>query len=722
MDGRVRQDIQTLSRRDFFRIVAAAGGGLALAMELHAQEEGGTQTARSPGPLRPASAFLRISSDDSITIVTPAVEMGQGGHTSLPMIIIEELDGDWQRVRVEDAPAATVYNNPLFGQQATVGSFAVRGWYAELRRIGATARAMLIQAAAEQWNVPPSSCSAATSRITHPPSGRSCTFGSVAERAAKLPVPQQVTLKSTTQFTLIGTSPRRVDVQDKVDGSAHFGIDVRLPGMLYAAIKASPSLSGQLRSLDDSAARRVPGYRATVRLPDAVIVVADKYWQARKALDAIKVEFDPGKLGDVDSAEVSRRLQAGVLEAGTVVRHDGDAPGALSKAMSVIEALYEVPYLAHACMEPMNCTASVDAQGCEVWCGTQTPQTAQAAAAQVLGIAPSAVKVSAMYLGGGFGRRGEADYVRQAVAAAKAVGRPVKLIWSREEDIQHDFYRPAAAIRFRGALDRGQLLALDCNVATASAPSFGGRASPAFYTSGVADASYAIPNFRVTGVNQDIGVRFGFWRSVNDSHNPFMLESFIDELAHQAKQDPYRFRRAMLQHSAAHRQLKILDLIAEKANWDHPAPGHFLGIAAFLAYGSYIGTVAEVSVSGKTVTLHRVVTAIDCGTAIHPDNICAQLEGGMVYGLTAAVHGEITLAHGAVQQSNFADYPVLTMARMPRVDCFVSPSGDDPGGVGEPGTAPIAPALANAVFAATGTRVRSLPLSKHGFEFAVART
>jgi isoquinoline 1-oxidoreductase beta subunit len=721
MDATARQEIRTLSRRDFVRTVAAIGGGLALAMELRAQEAGGVPPARSPGPPKPLAAFVRIGPDDSITIVTPAVEMGQGGHTSLPMIILEELDGDWNRVRVEDAPADAIYNNPLFGQQATVGSFAVRGWYAELRRIGATARTMLIQAAAEQWNVPPSSCSAAASRITHQSSGRSCSFGSVAAHAATLPVPQQVTLKSTTEFTLIGTSPRRVDVADKVDGSARYGIDVHVPGMLYAAIKASPSLSGQLRSLDDSAARRLPGYRATVRLPDAVIVVADRYWQARQALEAIKVEFDPGKLGDVDSAEVSRRLQAGVLEAGAVVRHDGDAPGALAKAESVIEAVYEVPYLAHACMEPMNCTARVDAQGCEIWCGTQMPQAAQGAAAKVLGIAPSAVKVNSMYLGGGFGRRGEVDYVTQTVAAAKAIGRPVKLIWSREEDIQHDFYRPAAAIRFRGAVDSGQLLALDCNVATASAPSFGGRASPGFYTGGVADASYAIPNFRVTGVNQDIGVRFGFWRSVNDSHNPFMLESFIDELAHRAKQDPYRFRRAMLQHPAARRQLKLLDLIAEKADWDHPPSGHFLGIAAFLAYGSYIGTVAEVSVSGKTVTLHRVVAAIDCGTAIHPDNIRAQLEGGMVYGLTAAVHGEITLAHGAVQQTNFADYPVLTMAQIPRVDCFIAPSGDSPGGVGEPGTAPIAPALANAIFAATGTRVRSLPLSRHGLELAVAR-
>jgi isoquinoline 1-oxidoreductase beta subunit len=713
--------LSPVTRRDFVRTVAAIGGGLALAMDLSAQEVG-EPTPRSTGPAKPPSAFLRIGEDDTITVTTPAAEMGQGAHTAMPMIIIEELGGDWQHLRVEDAPAAAVYNNPLSGIQATVGSFAVRGWYSELRRLGAAAREMLVQAAAARWSVPASECSAAKSRITHPASGRSCTFGAVATNAAKLPVPAQPPLTPPTQFTLIGTSPRRVDVADKVDGTARYGIDVRVPGMLYAAIKQSPSFSGKVRSIDDSAVKTMPGYRATVRLENAVIVVADKYWQARKALEAVKVDFDPGNLGMLDSAEVSRRLQAGVLKAGDVVRHDGDAAATLGTAPSVLEATYEVPYLAHACMEPMNCTVQADAQGCEVWCGTQMPQVAQAVAAQVMGLSPAAVRVNGLYLGGGFGRRGEADFVAQAAAAAKAIGKPVKLIWSREEDIQHDFYRPAAAIRFRGALENGQLVALDCNVATSSAPHFGpGPTSPAFYTGGVSDTSYAIPNLRVTGVNEDIGVRFGFWRSVSDSHNPFMLESFIDELAHAAKQDPYRFRRAMLQHPAGTRQRKLLDLLAEKAGWNHPKPGHFFGIAAFLAYGSYIGSVVEVSVSGTTVTLHRVISAIDCGTVIHPDNVRAQMEGGMVYGLTAALKGEITLERGAVKQSNFNDYSALTMADMPRIDCFIAPSGDAPGGVGEPGTAPIAPALANAVFAATGTRVRSLPLSKHGFTFAVSR-
>jgi isoquinoline 1-oxidoreductase subunit beta len=423
---------------------------------------------------------------------------------------------------------------------------------------------------------------------------------------------------------------------------------------------------------------------------------------------------------------VSQRLRAGFTEPGIVARNDGDVEAALARAATTLESAYEVPYLAHACMEPMNCTARVTADGCELWCGTQLPQATQAAAARALDIPPSRVKVHVQYLGGGFGRRGEADFATQAALAAKAAGgRPVKLIWSREEDIQHDFYRPAAAIRFRGGLDSsGKLVALECKVISASAPSFGRPGGPPFFTEGVADANYLIPNFRVTGLNQDLGVRFGFWRSVNDSHNPFMMEGFIDELARKAKQDPYQFRRAMLQHDRPNvqRQLAVLDLLAQKANWQHPAPGHAFGIAAFGSFGSFIGSVVEVSVKDQIVTLHRVITVIDCGVAIHPDNIKAQLEGGMVFGLTAALRGEITLDNGAVTQSNFNDYPMLSLAEMPKVESYIVPSTAPPGGVGEPGTGPIAPALGNAIYAATGQRVRTLPLSKSQLSVMAART
>jgi isoquinoline 1-oxidoreductase subunit beta len=496
--------------------------------------------------------------------------------------------------------------------------------------------------------------------------------------------------------------------------------------MLYAAVKTCPTFGGKLKSFDDRACRSMPAYRGTVPLENGVVVVARSYWQARKALALVKVDYDLGHLAELDSEQVSHRLRAGFDEPGVLARHDGDVQAALARAAKRLESTYEVPYLAHACMEPMNCTARVTDEGCDVWCGTQNPQAAQTAAAAALGMPPSRVKVHVQYLGGGFGRRGEADYVTQAVSAAKATqGRPVKLIWSREEDLQHDFYRPAAAIRFRGGLDAaGRLTALECKVISASAPAFGRPGGPPFFVEAVADVNYQIPNFHVTGLNKDLGVRFGFWRSVNHSHNPFMIEGFIDELARSAGQDPYQFRRALLQHDSegARRQLAVLDLLAAKANWQHPPAGHFFGIAAFPAFGSYIGTVVEVSVEDRIVTLQRVIQAIDCGVAVHPDNIKAQLEGGMVFGLTAALRGEITLRNGAVTQTNFNDYPMLAMLEMPVVESYIVPSTAAPGGVGEPGTGPIAPALANAIYAATGKRVRSLPLSKHQLSLQVART
>jgi isoquinoline 1-oxidoreductase subunit beta len=714
-----------ITRREFVG-GAVALSGLTLSLELPAQE---TARQGAPGAARPPrtpSAFLQIGEDDGITIITPAVEMGQGGHTSMPMIIMEELGGHWGRLRVADAPAAAIYDNPLFGLQATVGSFSVRGWYLELRRIGAAARIMLLQAAAQNWKVSPLHCVADGSEIVHEPSGRRCSFGSVARLAAHLPVPQDPPLKTVAQYTIIGSSPPRVDVPDKVDGSARYGIDVTLPDMLYAAVKTCPTFGGKLKSFDDSACRNMSAYRGTVPLEDGVVVVARSYWQARKALERVNVEYDLGRLAGLDSEEVSRQLRAGFDEPGIVARHDGNVEAALAGAAKRVESSYEVPYLAHACMEPMNCTARVTDAGCEVWCGTQNPQAAQTAAAAALGIAPARVKVHVQYLGGGFGRRGEADFVTQAVKAAKATNaKPVKLIWSREEDIQHDFYRPAAAIRFRGGLDAaGKLVALEAKVISASAPGIGRPGAPPFFVEAVADANYQIPNFYVTGLNKDLGVRFGFWRSVNHSHNPFMMEGFIDELARAAGKDPYQFRRAMLQHDSegARRQLAVLDLMAEKADWQHPPAGHAFGISAFEAFGSFIGTIVEVEVKDRYVTVHRVVQAIDCGVAVHPDNIRAQLEGGMAFGLTAAVRGEITLKNGAVMQANFNDYPALTLPEMPAVETYIVPSTAAPGGVGEPGTGPIAPSLGNAIYAATGQRLRSLPLSRHRLSLKSART
>jgi isoquinoline 1-oxidoreductase subunit beta len=715
-----------ITRREFVGVAATAVGGFALSLDLPAQETARPLPAAAPHAPRTPSAFLQIGEDDGIIIITPAVEMGQGGHTALPMIIMEELGGSWDRLGVADAPAAAIYNNPLFGLQATVGSFSVRGWYTELRRIGAAARIMLLQAAAHTWKVSANECSVDDSLVLHVPSGRKCSFGSVARLAANMPIPQDPPLKTVAQYTVIGTHQPRVDIPSKVDGSARFGIDVSLPDMLYAAVKTSPTFGGKLKSFDDSDCRSMPAFKGTIPIEDGVIVVATSYWQARKALARVRVDYDAGPLAGLDSEKVSQQLRAGFDEPGIVARNDGDVEAALASAAKRVEATYEVPYLAHACMEPMNCTARVTDEGCEVWCGTQNPQAAQAGAAKALGIPPARVKVHVQYLGGGFGRRGEADFVTQAVLAAKTTnGRPVKLIWSREEDIQHDFYRPAAAIRFRGGLDAaGKLIALECKVVSASAPSFGRPGGPPFFVEAVADANYQIPNFRVTGLNKDLGIRFGFWRSVNHSHNPFMFEGFIDELARSAGRDPYQFRRAMLQHEreGAPRQLAVLDLLAEKANWQHPPAGHAFGISAFSAFGSFIGTVVEVSVHDNVVTVHRVIQAIDCGVAVHPDNIKAQLEGGMVYGLTAVLRGEITLKNGAVTQTNFNDYPMLALLEMPKVESYIVPSTAAPGGVGEPGTGPIAPSLANAIYAATGTRVRSLPLSRNSLSYRALRT
>jgi isoquinoline 1-oxidoreductase beta subunit len=710
-----------VTRREFVSLVAGASGGLALAIKLPALAADAAPTPMVRNP----SAFLQIGVDDSIMITTPSVEMGQGAHTAMPMIMMEELGGDWRRLQVRDAAPDKVYDNPLSRTQMTVGSFSVRGWYTQLRQIGAAAREMLILTAAQDWQAPVSECSAANSVITHGPSGRSCSFGSVAARAASLAVPQQPALKDNRDFGLIGTSPRRTEIATKVDGSAQFGIDVKLPDMLYAAVKTCPTLGGKLKSFDASAAEKISGYHSTVTLPDGVITIARSYWQAKKALDKVTVEYDLGPLAGVDSAKISALLHTALDAAAPVARSDGDALTALKNAAHTLEAVYEVPYLAHACMEPMNCTARVDANGAEVWVPTQAPQRAQQTAANVIGTTPDRVTVHSTLLGGGFGRRGEADYVMQAVTAAKATsGRPVKLVWSREEDIQHDYYRPAATTRFRAAFDaQRKLTGIASNMVTASSPDFiaGGIKGPPLFTQGVTDMNYAIPDFYVTGLNRNIGIRWGFWRSVAHSHNPFMFESFIDEIAHYRNQDPYEFRRSLLQHASAERQLRVLDTVAKAAGWHQPRKGHHLGIAAFGAYDSFIGTVVELSAKGKALTIHRVVTAVDCGVAIHPDNIRAQLQGGMVFGLTAALRGEITIDNGAVMQSNFHNYPLLTMAEMPTVECHIVPSTAAPGGIGEPGTAPIAPALASAIFAATGDRVRSLPLSKLGYTYAAKR-
>jgi isoquinoline 1-oxidoreductase subunit beta len=704
-----------LTRRDFLGQSALVGGGLLIALSLPSQ---GVETGSSGGTL---NAFIRVGTDDTITLITPAVEMGQGGHTAMAMLLMDELNGDWHKLAVIDAPADPLYNNPMVHLQITAGSFSVRGWYNDLRKAGALAREMLTQAGANTLGVPVAECVASNSRVVHPPSGRSVTYGSVAEAAAKLPPPAAPTYLGAQR--VVGTSPNRLDVPQKVDGSARFGIDMDLPNMVYAVVRGAPTLTGKLKSCDASRAQQAPGFIACVEMADAVIVVADGYWRAKKALDLIHTEWDAGKLAGVDSKALSQRLHAAFDEPGIMAKDSGDVQAARRQAAHTLEAVYEVPFLAHACMEPMNCTAVVTEQGCDIYCGTQSPQAAQAAAAQAIGMPSEKVSVHTQYLGGGFGRRGEADFAAQAAKAAQVVGRPVKLIWSREEDLSHDYYRPAAAIQFKASFDSHKTLTgLECKVVSASAPN-GNRKGAPYYTGSVYDNSYAytIENFRTTGVNLDSGVRFGYWRSVNDSHNPFMLEGFMDECAHYAGIDPLEYRRRHLKAPEASRHLNLLNFLADKAGYDKRPKGRFHGIAAFPSFGSVIGCVVEVSVQGKQITIHRVINAVDCGIAVHPDNIIAQLQGGMVYGLTAVLRGEISLKNGQVVQQNFTDYPLLTLSEMPRTECYILPSQAAPGGIGEPGTGPIAPALANAIYAATRARIRSLPLTKSGFTIKIDR-
>jgi len=722
------------SRRDFLKAGAVAGAGLTLAIYL----EG---CGREPGPpptdapFAP-SAWLRIRPDGSITVMVDRSEMGQGVSTALPMLVAEELDADWNLVRFEAAPANKAYANPFMnGMQGTGGSSAVRAAWQPLRLTGARARAMLVSAAATAWDVAPAACRTEQGRVYHDASGRSLGYGELATAAGKLPVPEEVPLKDPKNFRIIGRAMPRLDLLDVVRGADLYSLDVRLPGMLTAVVARCPVFGGKLQGFDASRARAIPGVRAVEQIDSGVAVIADSYYQAKLGRDALKVTWDEGPLAGLDSAGVTARLKA--LAEGPdqkTVRDDGDAEAALGRAVRKAEAVYEVPFLAHATMEPMNCVADVREGRCTVWAPTQiqwAPRTmgggTQGAAAKAAGVPMDKVTVLTTRLGGGFGRRSEMDFVIDAVQASKAVGKPVKVVWSREDDIQHDFYRPATYNILRGGLDEsGRLVAWTHRIA---GPSIMQRLIPGFLPEFVANRlgllkhgadptsvesadniPYAVPNVRVQYARAELGVPVGFWRSVGSSQNGFIAESFVDELAHLAEKDPVEFRRSLL--SKYPRHLGVLDLVAERAGWGTPpAEGRARGIAVVESFGSYVAEVAEVSVTNGKVRVHRVVCAVDCGTVVNPDTVEAQMQSGIVFGLTAALYGAVTLKKGRVEQSNFHDYPMLRMNEMPVVEVHIVPSAEPPGGVGEPATPPIAPAVTNAIFALTGTRVRKLPIA-----------
>jgi len=714
---------ETVSRRDFVVAIATAGGGLLLGCRVDGRRSlaGSAETAGSAPAAFAPNAFVRIGTDGRITLIMNQVEMGQGMFTSMPMLIAEELEVGLDQVALEHAPPDDkLYGNPLVGFQMTGASSSVRMMFQPLRRAGATARTMLVAAAAQSWGVDPGSCRAEKGVVTHVPTGRTLAYGALADKAAKLPVPQQVTLKDPKDFRLIGTPAKRLDTPDKVNGKAQYGIDVRLPGMKIATVAASPVVGGKVAGLDESKALAIKGVHQVVRLDDAVAVVADHMWAAKQGLAALAVRWDDGANASVSTADVVRGLDEASQKPGVVARKEGDAAAALAGGARRVDAVYQVPFLAHAAMEPANCTVHVRPDGCEVWTGSQVLSRVQATAARVTGFPLDKVVVHNHLLGGAFGRRlTTVDIETQAVRIAKQVGGPVKVVWTREEDIQHDDYRPYYYDRVSAGLDsRGKPVAWTHRLV---GPSILARwAPPAFKDGldgdaldGAVQLLYDIPAIQVEYVRHEEPVlNTGFWRGVGVTHNTFVIESFIDELAAAAKQDPVAFRRGLL--GKAPRAQAVIDLAAKEAGWGKPLPpGWGRGISLlYSGWDSYLAQVAEVEVS-KTgeVRVHRIVCAVDCGTIVNPDIVKAQVEGGVVFGISGALWGEITLKNGRVEQSNFNNYRALRMNEAPPIEVHLVRNGEAPGGMGEPGTAATAPALANAFFAATGKRIRKLPLS-----------
>jgi isoquinoline 1-oxidoreductase subunit beta len=704
-----------LTRRSVLKVGAAAGGGLLVTIGLPFTV--GAEASDGADGFAP-NAFIRISTDGQIVLTMAQVEMGQGTYTSIPMLIAEELEIGLDRVRLEHAPPDDKrYANPLLGVQITGGSTSIRAMWKPMRAAGATARTMLVAAAAKRWNVDPASCRAENGAVLHPPSGRRLGYGELADEAAHLPVPEKADLKKPADFRLIGTPAKRLDTPAKVDGTAVYGIDARPPGVKIATLAQSPVFGGRVKSVDDSAAKAINGVRQIVRLDDAVAVIADHMGAAKKGLEALVIEWDDGPHANLTTADIVAELETATLGAGAVAQSIGDVAGALAGAATKVEATYQVPFLAHAAMEPMNCTVDARKDACEIWVGTQILGRAQAIAAKTAGLPLDKVIVHNHLLGGGFGRRLEVDGIARAVEIALKVDGPVKVVWTREEDIQHDMYRPLFVDRLSAGLDaEGMPVAWHNRFAGSSIIA---RFFPPFFkdgldpdtTDGAINLVYALPNVRVEYRQvEPPGIKTAFWRSVGPSHNVFVTESFMDELAAAARQDPVAYRLALLDKSP--RAKAVLALAAEKADWGRPSPkGTGRGVSLQFAFGTYMAQVAEVEVAKDgTVRVPRVVCAVDCGTVVNPDTVEAQVQSAIIFGITAALYGEITLKAGRVEQANFDTYPVLRMNEAPTIEVHIVHSAEEPGGMGEPGTSAIVPAVANAVFAATGKRLRKMPI------------
>jgi isoquinoline 1-oxidoreductase subunit beta len=666
------------------------------------------------------NAFIRIDHQGVVTLVMPMVEMGQGTYTSLPMLLAEELEVDLNLVRLEHAPANdALYANSLLHVQSTGLSASVRAFWTPLRQAGAVARTLLVTAAAKRWQVDPATCRAQRGVVSDSTGTRRLGYGELVDVAATLPVPapDKVPLKDPKDFRLVGTRARRLDTPEKVNGQAKFGIDVQVPAMKVAALAICPAFGGTVKSLNEAAALAVRGVHQVVRLEETVAVVADHMGAAKKGLLAAAIEWDDGPNRAVSTADIVHQLEVASRQPGVVARSDGDAQKALAKAAHRLDAVYQAPFLAHAAMEPMNCTIHVRQDGCDIWVGTQAPTLTQEVVAKVTGLPKESVQIHNHLLGGGFGRRLEPDGSVLAARIARHVEGPVKIVWAREEDIQHDMYRPYYYDRLSAGLDgSGKPMAWTHRVAGSSIVA---RYLPPLFTNGLdfdavegaAEPPYAFPNIHVDYVRvEPPGIPTAFWRGVGPTHNVFIVESFIDELAHAAKQDPVDYRKALLTHNP--RALGVLTLSTEKAGWGKPLPPRWgRGVSLQFAFGSYLSQVAEVEVSADgSIRVHRLVCAVDCGMVVNPDTVAAQMEGGSLFGLTAALRGAITLKGGRVQQSNFHDYRPLRINEIPVVETHLIKSAEAPGGIGEAGTAIVAPAVANAIFAATGKRIRTLPL------------
>jgi isoquinoline 1-oxidoreductase beta subunit len=718
-----------LGRRSFLGSVSAIGGGFALGWSIPASEAL-AQTA-APAGGQEVGIWAVISPDDTTVVRIARSEMGQGTLTGLAQLVADELDCDWKHVRAEYvSPEMNLAHKRAWGDMSTGGSRGIRGSVDYVRKGGAAGRAMLIDAAAQRWSVPAAECVAANSVITHTPSGRTVRYGEVAADAAKLPVPTEVKLKTPAQWTLIGKGVKRLDTVDKLSGKQIFAIDVQLPEMLNAAIMQCPVFGGTLQSFDADKIKTMPGVRTVVPVgEDAVAVVADKWYQAKTALAALPVVWNEGAGATVDSAQIDALLKAGLdADQAALGQRHGDIEAGMAGAAKKIEAVYSSPYLAHATLEPMNCTARFADGKVEIWVASQNGDASLAAAAEAAGVKLADVKVNKLHLGGGFGRRGNQDYTRQAVLIAKQLpGRPIKLIWSREEDTRHDFYRPITQCKLTAGLDAaGNVVALHARLSGQSILAY---LAPQRMENGIDKVAFqgwteeefgyrSIPNLLIDHAVRNTHVPVGFWRGVNTNQNAIYMECFIDELAHAAGKDPLEFRRAMLTQSPKH--LAVLNAAAAKAGWGTPTPpGVFRGVCQNMGYGSYTAAVAEVSVSPKgELKIHRIVAATDPGYVVNPNQVEAQVQGSFVYGLSAVLFGAITIDKGRVVETNFDTYPVLRLADMPKVETVIAPSGGFWGGVGEPTIAVAGPAVLNAIFAATGKRIRSLPLRQHDLSSA----